>query len=132
MSVVDVRDHGAIGDGSTDDSDAFEAADAAGKMVERFFVPAGVYLLTKDVTIESNIKFEGTVTQPASKRFILQRKFNYEIYLDAFGDENNCFQEDLSGAFEFCRTMNRWDLCGTPYFTERAPSTCKEQIRRAV
>ena len=110
MSVVDVRDYGAIGDGSTDDSDAFEAADAAanGRTV---FVPAGVYHLTKDVTIESNIKFEGTVTQPASKRFILQRKFNYEIYLDAFGDEITAFKKAYQALLNFA-DHESLDLCG--------------------
>lgn len=110
LSIVDVRDYGAVGDGSTDDSDAFEAADAAanGRTV---FVPAGVYHLTKDVTIENNIKFEGTVTQPASQRFILQRKFNYEIYLDAFGDETTAFKKAYQALLNFA-DHESLDLCG--------------------
>ena len=92
LSMVDVRDYGSIGNGTTDDSAAFEAADAAanGRTV---LVPAGVYKLANDVTIESKIKFEGTVTQPTSKRFILQKGFNYESYLNAFGDETLAFKK---------------------------------------
>lgn len=110
LSVVDVRDYGAIGNGSTDDSDAFEAADAAanGRTV---LVPEGVFRLAKDVTIESKIKFEGTVTQPADKRFILQKGFNYESYLNAFGDETIAFKKAFQALLNFA-DHESLDLCG--------------------
>ncbi len=76
MAMVDVRDFGAKGNNSTDDSAAFEAADAAANG-RQILVSEGVYFLAQDVTIQSRIRFEGRVTQPADKRFILQKDFNY-------------------------------------------------------
>ena len=110
LSLVDVRDYGALGDGSTDDSAAFEAADAAanGRTV---FVPEGTYNLAQDVTIESKIKFEGTVTQSADKRFILQKGFNYESYLNAFGDETMAFKKAFQALLNFA-DHESLDLCG--------------------
>lgn len=110
LSTVDVRDYGALGNGTTDDSAAFEAADAAanGRTV---LVPAGVYRLANDVTIESKIKFEGTVTQIASKRFILQKGFNYESYLNAFGDETLAFKKAFQALLNFS-DHESLDLCG--------------------
>ena len=110
LSIVDVRDYGALGDGSTDDSAAFEAADAAanGRTV---FVPEGTYNLAQDVTIESKIKFEGTVMQSADKRFILQKGFNYESYLNAFGDETMAFKKAFQALLNFA-DHESLDLCG--------------------
>ena len=76
MGVVDVRDYGAKGDGVTDDSAAFEAADADAQGRE-VLVSAGVYHLADHVTIENQIRFEGTVTIPTDKRLIFQKNFDY-------------------------------------------------------
>lgn len=110
LSMVDVRDYGAVGDGITNDSAAFEAADAAanGRTV---LVSAGVYNLADDVTIESKIKFEGTLTQTANKRFILQKGFNYESYLNAFGDEALAFKKAFQALINYA-DHESLDLCG--------------------
>ncbi|MEL6571268.1 MAG: glycosyl hydrolase family 28-related protein [Pseudomonadota bacterium] len=110
ISVVDVRDFGAKGDGTTDDSAAFEAADAAaaGRTV---FVSEGQYYLGSSVTIQSRIKFEGTVIQGASDRFILQTDYNYESYLDAFGDEETAFRKAYQALLNFS-DHESLDLCG--------------------
>ena len=65
LAQVDVRDYGAVGDGSTDDTAAFVAAnaDAQGRSV---LIPRGTYLLNGDVTFDAPTRFEGTVTMPAS------------------------------------------------------------------
>ena len=60
MDWVDVRDFGAIGDGSTDDSAAFEAAEAegqgvavvGGKIVENLHVEAARRLIAEAEAIE--------------------------------------------------------------------------------
>lgn len=92
MSVVDVRDYGARGDGVTDDSAAFEAADnaASGRMV---LVSKGVFYLGSNVTIDNRIRFEGTVTMPDDKALSLQKNFDYGSYLDAFGEEALAFRK---------------------------------------
>ena len=100
MSVVDVRDFGAIGDGTTDDSAAIEAADgsANGRTV---LVPAGTFFLGNNVSIQSKIKFEGTVTQAPEHRFILQRDLDFESYVDAFGDEEIAFKKAYQALLNF-------------------------------
>lgn len=87
LSVVDVRDYGAVGDGATDDSAAFEAADAAagGRTV---LVPEGVFHLGETVTINSDIRFEGRITMPDDKMLLLPKRFDYPAYAEAFGDED--------------------------------------------
>ena len=92
MAMVDVRDYGAKGDGATDDSAAFEAADAAAQGRE-ILVSSGIYRLAQNVTIDNRIRFEGTITQPADRRVVLRRDFNYQSYVDAFGDEELAFRK---------------------------------------
>ncbi len=90
VSLVSVRDYGAMGDGTTDDTAAFEAAnDAAdGRTV---FVPAGNYLLQSSVTIDTNMKFEGKLTMPAEAQLLLRRNFDLPNYIEAFEDEEIAF-----------------------------------------
>lgn len=110
MSVVDVRDFGAKGDGATDDSDAFEAADAAANG-RRVLVSEGVFFLNQDVTIENTVQFEGSIVQPASKRFILQKDYNFETYLNAFGNEETAFKKAYQALLNFS-DHESLDLCG--------------------
>ncbi len=100
MAMVDVRDFGAIGDGTTDDSDAFIAADAAADGRE-VLVSKGIYNLGSNVTMLSRVQFEGTVTQAADKRFILQKNFDYPTYVDAFGDEETAFKKAYQALLNF-------------------------------
>ena len=100
MAMVDVKDYGAKGDGIADDSLAFEAADAAAQG-RQILVSEGVFRLAQDVTIENRIRFEGTVTQAADRRFILQKDFNYQTYVDAFGDEALAFRKAYQALLNF-------------------------------
>ena len=100
MAMVDVRDYGAIGDGTTDDSAAFVAADAAAEGRE-VLVSKGIYNLGSDVTMQSRVRFEGTVTQAAEQRFILQKNFDYPTYVDAFGDEETAFKKAYQALLNF-------------------------------
>jgi Pectate lyase superfamily protein len=92
MSMVDVRDYGAVGDGVTDDSGAFEAADddANGREI---LVPAGIYNLAESVTFTSVVRFEGTVTLPTDKMLVLTKNFDLPAYIDAFGSEEVGFKK---------------------------------------
>lgn len=92
LNVVDVRDYGAVGDGVTDNSAAFNAADdaAAGRQV---LVPAGIYDLTKSVTMRSPMTFQGTVKMPANRMLILSKSFDLPSYIAAFGDEELAFKK---------------------------------------
>jgi len=92
LSQVDVRDYGALGDGTTDDSAAFAAADAAADG-RRVFVPAGTYHLGETVTLDAEVEFEGTVTMPADKMLLLTKSFDLPHYIAAFGNEELAFKK---------------------------------------
>ncbi|KAA0912080.1 right-handed parallel beta-helix repeat-containing protein [Aquicoccus porphyridii] len=92
MPWVDVRDYGALGDGVTDDRDAFEAADAAANG-RRVLVSKGVYFLGQSVTFESRVQFEGTVVMPDAAILSLTKDFDLPSYIDAFGNEELAFKK---------------------------------------
>lgn len=92
MSLVDVRDYGAIGDGVADDTDAFDAANVAadGRL---FVVPEGTYLVNTDMTIDTTVRFEGTLVMPDDKTLLLRRQYDLPSYIDAFGNEELAFRK---------------------------------------
>ncbi len=100
MDWVDVRDFGAKGDGTTDDTEAFLAADAAadGRSV---LVSKGTYRLTDHVTFNAPVRFEGQITLPRDKRLSLVRNFDLNTYIDAFGDEQEAFKKAIQALFNF-------------------------------
>jgi hypothetical protein len=110
LARVDVRDFGAKGDGVTNDAPAFNAADSAAQGRE-VLVPAGTYFLDGDVTFQNPARFEGTVVQPAARRFILQRNFNLSAYIDAFGNEETAFRKAYQALLNFA-DHEGLDLCG--------------------
>lgn len=90
LSLVDVTDYGAVGDGTTDNTAAFEAGNAAanGRTV---YVPAGVFRLNNDVTFDTQTRFEGTVSMPAQAVLLLRRNFDLPNYIEAFENEEVAF-----------------------------------------
>ncbi len=100
MDWVDVRDFGAVGDGVTDCTEAFIAANAvaAGRGI---LVPEGVYTLTDNVTFEYPARFSGHVTMPADKHLILRRNFDLPTYAAAFGDEELAFRKAFQALLVF-------------------------------
>lgn len=116
LDVVDVRDYGAVGNGSTDDRAAFAAADAAadGRTV---IVPDGNYHIGSSLTIQNKVRFDGTVNMPASAHLALLRNFDLETYIDAFGDEVTGFKKGFQALMNYSdhdgfdlagRTINVW------------------------
>ncbi|AWD21477.1 glycosyl hydrolase family 28-related protein [Fuscovulum blasticum] len=100
VDVVDVRDYGARGDGVTNDFAAFQAADlaAAGRTV---LVSAGTYLVAGNLTVNSSIRFVGSVTQPAANRMVLTRNFDLDTYAAAYGSDAEGFRRALQALFYF-------------------------------
>ncbi|MEE9388517.1 MAG: glycosyl hydrolase family 28-related protein [Paracoccaceae bacterium] len=100
MDWVDVRDYGAVGDGVTDDSGAFETADtaAAGRDVH---VPAGDYFLADNVSMLNPVRFEGSVSMPVDKRLVLRGNFDLPSYIDAFDDEVLGFKKAFQALLNF-------------------------------
>lgn len=105
LATVDVVDYGAIGDGSTDNTAAFEAANTAAEG-RTILVPEGVYRLNDDVTIDTNIRFVGRVTMPTAAVLLLRRNFDLPNYIEAFENEElaflKAFQALLNNSDHIC------------------------------
>lgn len=110
MDWVDVRDFGAKGDGVADDRAAFVAADAAAAGRE-MLVPAGVYRIGSNLSVNTPVRFVGTVTMDASVRLLLLKNYDFPTYADAFGDEHLGFKKALQALFYF-NDHNILDLKG--------------------
>jgi hypothetical protein len=100
MDWVDVRDFGAVGDGVTDSTAGFVAANAAAAG-RGILVPEGAYVLTDNVTFEYPARFAGTVTIPDDKHLILRRNFDLPTYAAAFGDEELAFRKAFQALLVF-------------------------------
>lgn len=92
LNAVDVRDYGAVGDGTTDNSAAFEAADQAADG-RKVLVPAGEYRLGSGASFVSEVVFEGTVTMPDDEMLLLTKNFDLPSYIAAFGNEELAFRK---------------------------------------
>jgi hypothetical protein len=100
MDWVDVKDFGAVGDGVTNDLAAFEAADAAADGRE-VLVSESVFLITGSLTMDSPVRFQGTMIMGDTVRFALTKNFNLNTYADAFGDEVQGFKKAVQALFNF-------------------------------
>ncbi|MEO1537163.1 MAG: right-handed parallel beta-helix repeat-containing protein [Pseudomonadota bacterium] len=136
MDWVDVRDYGAIGDGTSDNTAAFLAANgaAAGRGI---LVPEGVYHLADNVTFEFPARFAGTVTMPDDKHLILRRNFDLPTYAAAFGDEELGFRKGMRALMVFA-DHESFDLGGRrleisgPIDMSAATGQTTYEIRRVV
>ena len=100
MDWVDVRDYGARGDGVTDDTAAFVAADqAAGSRL--LVVSKGTYRIANHLTLYSKVRFEGGLSVPDDRRMVFMRNFDLDTYTDAFGSEAAGFRKALQALFQF-------------------------------
>ncbi|WP_135450803.1 right-handed parallel beta-helix repeat-containing protein [Tabrizicola caldifontis] len=100
MDWVDVRDYGALGNGTANDSAAFLAADADAQG-RAILVPSGVFRLNSNVTIKGRIRFEGTVSMPSNRRLVLTRNYDLDTYSQAFGSEVEGFRRAMQALFYF-------------------------------
>lgn len=102
MDWVDVRDHGAIGDGVTDDRNAFVSAAAeALAMGSRLLVSEGSYFIGSTLTIEVPVRFQGTLVMPDAARLQLTKSYDFPTYAAAFGSEDLGFRKGLQALFHF-------------------------------
>ena len=110
VSTVDVRDFGAVGDGVTDDSDAFDAANAAadGRTI---LVPSGTFRLEKDVALDHIAKFEGTLSMPVDKMLLLRKNYDLPAYIEAFEDEGLAFRKAFQALLN-SSDHDSLDMCG--------------------
>ena len=90
LKHFDVRDYGALGDGTTDDRSAFIAADAAAAGRE-ILVPSGSYFIGRSLTLHAPVSFEGTLNMAETSVLSLTKQFDLPTYIRAFGDEERGF-----------------------------------------
>ncbi len=110
LPFVDVRDYGAVGDGITDDSAAFAAANGAadGRTV---LIPKGTFRLEQDTAIDEQVKFEGQVTMPVDKMLLLRKSYDLPTYVEAFGNEELAFKKAFQALLN-SSDHDSLDLCG--------------------
>lgn len=92
LSVVDVTDFGAVGDGITNCHAAFEAADDAANG-RRILVPEGEFQINNTLSLNHDVIFEGTLSMPDSAMLLLTKSYDYPTYAAAFGDEELAFKK---------------------------------------
>jgi len=109
FDVVDVKDFGAVGDGITDNTAAFEAADAAANGRD-ILVSEGSFFIGQTVTFISRIRFQGTLVMPGNAILQLTQNYNYATYLDAFGDETLAFKKAFQALFNFTDPYRKYFL----------------------
>ena len=81
--IVNVKDHGAVGDGVTDDTEAFKKALAKLNAGEGFYIPSGRYLLSGNITFtKSNITVFGD-GKKSSQIFYTKEQGSYDSMLRA-------------------------------------------------
>lgn len=137
MDIVDVRDYGAVGDGSTDDRAAFLAADKAAKG-RAIVVPEGTYYIGDDLTISAPVRFTGTLKMPRAARLALMGSFDYPSYAEAFGDETEAMKRALQALFGYTDHIElnlrgrRVDLTEPLVMTEIIPGLTSFSARRLI
>ncbi|CAM3200681.1 hypothetical protein SAMN04488021_12416 [Paracoccus aminovorans] len=137
LDWVDVRDFGAIGNGTADDRAAFVAADqaAAGRGI---LVPAGMFYIGSDLSVASPIRFTGTLKMPRAARLALTRSFDFPTYASAFGDETEGLKRAVQALLGFTDHAGL-DLCGRVVhlteplvITDAAPGMTSFANRRVI
>lgn len=137
VATIDVRDYGAVGDGVTDDTAAFEAANSAAND-RTVLIPAGTFRLEGDVTFDAPTNFEGTVSMPADAVLLLRQNFDLPNYIQAFDNEETAFRK------AFQALLNNSDhesldlggrkvaLTGPIDLQAAVPSRTRYETRRAI
>ncbi|WP_333827384.1 glycosyl hydrolase family 28-related protein [Pararhodobacter sp.] len=112
MDWVDVRDHGAVGDGARDDRPAFvAAANEAAQKGCSLLVPEGVFFIGATLTIEVPVRFQGRLVMAESSRLQLTKSYDFPTYAAAFGDDDLGFRKGVQALFHFTEHAS-FDLRG--------------------
>lgn len=98
LARLDVRDYGAVGDGSTDNYNAFRAASQAASG-RTLYVPQGTFYIARSVSIDAPIVFEGKIEMPSAAYLALTESYDLPSYVSAFKDEELGFEKALQALF---------------------------------
>lgn len=99
---VDVRDHGAVGNGVIDDRAAFVAAAAEALATGRsLLVSAGSFRINDTLTIAVPVIAQGTLIMPPAARLQLSRSYDLPTYAALFGSDEEGLRRGLQALFHF-------------------------------
>jgi len=99
---VDVRDHGALGNGITDDRAAFVAAAAEAQATGRsLLVSAGTFRIATTLSLSVPVIAQGTLTMPADQRLQLARGYDLPTYAALFGSDEAGLRRGLQALLHF-------------------------------
>jgi polygalacturonase len=115
-----VRDHGAVGDGVTDDGDAIQAAIDAGAANGRaVYFPTGTYLISQQLNLHT-----GTVLEGAGRTSIIKLVGGYTENIDMIATANGDGTHDVTirrlvvdGNKENISTEATWTIDTAPWTT---------------
>lgn len=107
---VDIRDFGAVGNGSHDCRAAIVAADKEAKG-RAIFIPKGDYFVGDDITILSPVRAYGRLVCAEDTAVMLADNYNLHRYVHVFKDEYFAFTKALQALFRFT-DHETLDLCG--------------------
>lgn len=94
LARLDVRDYGAVGDGVTDNYNAFVAASRAASG-RTLYVPQGTFKIGRSLSIDAPIIFEGKLDMLTASYLALTESFDLPTYISAFKDEEIGFEKAL-------------------------------------
>ena len=107
MDWVDVRDYGALGDGVTDDARGLRGGRPGGGG-RGVLVSAGNYYLGSNVTFESRVRFEGTLTMPAAVAADLHAQLQPRYLCGGLRRRTGGVPQGVAGAVLLHRPCRRW------------------------
>ncbi len=99
QQTVNLLDYGAVGDGDTDNSDAFsDALDAVGNQPAIIYIPSGKYLFNSTLSLKSNIVLKGSGPGETVLLFDLEETNNHCIKITGSASSGYV---DLDGGYFF-------------------------------
>ena len=104
-NTISVKDYGAVGDGSNNDTAAIKSALAAGSGVNRVYFPAGTYIVHEPIIIPSNtyVKGSGALTTVIKMSSTVGKLTGLGVIGDWDTTTENVIVEDISFDFNTAR-----------------------------
>jgi hypothetical protein len=136
INVVDVRDYGALGDGQTDNYNAFVGADQAANE-RQLLVPEGLYNIGRGLSLSAPVQIQGRLVMPDDAPLVLSKSYNLSTYIDAFKSEELAFKKAFqallnSGDHDSLDLSGRTITVTAPIDMQAAVSNRSEYAQRRV
>ena len=136
INVMDLRDYGALGDGQTDNYNAFVATDQAANG-RQLLVPEGLYNIGRGLSLSAPMQIQGRLVMPNDAPLALSRSYNLSTYIDAFKSEELAFKKAFqallnSGDHDSLDLSGRTIAVTAPIDMQAAVSNRSEYAQRRV